>query len=80
MMDPKPAVIMLFMTLFLLFAAFATQCIASGRTFEQCQALAVERGAQIRYSGKVFQRYMRYKAAGTAINPKGLIARCMAGR
>ena len=52
-----------------------------GRSFEECRDLAVSRGVSIRATGKVFQReYMQRKAAGTKTDPKGLIARCMAGK
>ena len=52
-----------------------------GRSFEECRDLAVSRGVPIRTTGKVFQReYMQRKAAGMKTDPKGLIARCMAGK
>ena len=52
-----------------------------GRSFEECRDVAVSRGVQIRATGKVFQReYVQRKAAGMKTDPKGLIARCMAGK
>jgi hypothetical protein len=56
----------------------ASDVRAAGRSFEQCQARAVALGIQIR-PGRVSQHYLRYKAAGTAIRPRGFMARCMAG-
>lgn len=53
---------------------------AAGRSFEDCQARAVALGIHIKRTGRVAQQYQRYKAAGTAINPRGFMARCMAGR
>jgi hypothetical protein len=50
------------------------------RGFEECQALAISRGVPSRYTHKVESRYLQYKAAGTALHPKGLIARCMSER
>jgi hypothetical protein len=50
------------------------------RSFEECQALAISRGVPSRYTHKVESHYLQYKAAGTALHPKGLIARCMSGR
>ena len=52
---------------------------AAGRSYQECQALAVERGVPIRHTHKVFQNYERFKAAGTVVHVRGLIARCMAG-
>jgi hypothetical protein len=71
--------ILLAMTLLAPASVIATQAAANGRSFEECQKLAISRGVPSRYTDKVFHKYERYKAAGTAINPKGLIARCMAG-
>jgi hypothetical protein len=76
---PKPLLVMLVMTLLLLAPVAATQSNAAGRSFEECQALAVSRGVMPRRTEKVFHRYLRYKAAGTALKPKGLVARCMSG-
>jgi hypothetical protein len=53
---------------------------AASRSFEDCQARAVALGIHIKRTGRVAQQYQRYKAAGTAINPRGFMARCMAGR
>jgi hypothetical protein len=52
---------------------------AAGRSFEECQARAVALGIHASRTGRVYQRYLRYKAAGTAIRPRGFMARCMAG-
>jgi hypothetical protein len=49
------------------------------RSFEECQARAVALGIQPSRTTKVFRKYLRYKAAGTAIRPRGVVARCMAG-
>jgi len=64
----------------LLCAGSAQQSYAAGRSFEECQALALSQGVPMRGTQKVYHKYLRYKAAGTAINPRGLMARCMAGR
>jgi hypothetical protein len=50
-----------------------------GRSFEECQARAVALGIQPSRTTRVFRKYLRYKAAGTAIKPRGVVARCMAG-
>jgi hypothetical protein len=59
-------------------------CVADAaiaeRSFEECQALAISHGVPSRYTRKVESRYLMYKAAGTALHPKGQIARCMSGR
>ena len=52
---------------------------AASRSFEECQARAMALGIHISRTGRVYQRYLRYKAAGTAIRPRGFMARCMAG-
>jgi len=57
----------------------ATQSNAAGRSYEECQAFALSRGIKPRYTRKVFHNYLRYKAAGTALRPRGFVARCMAG-
>ena len=49
----------------------------SGRTFEECHALAVSRGVHPR---KRAERYEMLKGYGEKTEPKGLIARCMAGK
>lgn len=59
---------------------YATDCALAQPGFEDCQALAISRGVPSRYTDKVEGRYLRYKAAGKAIHPKGQIARCMSGR
>lgn len=53
---------------------------AAGRSFEECQARAVALGIHIKRTGRVAQQYQRYQAAGTATNPRGFMARCMAGK
>jgi hypothetical protein len=57
-------------------------CKAEGRSFEECRAIAIAQGVSPRYasSDKVERQYLRYKAAGTALHPRGQIARCMSGR
>jgi hypothetical protein len=54
----------------------------SERSFEECRNIAMTHGVEPRHatSGKVETKYMRYKAAGTALHPKGQMARCMSGR
>jgi len=52
---------------------------AAGRSFEECQASAAALGIHTSHTGRVYQQYLRYKAAGTAIRPRGFMARCMAG-
>jgi hypothetical protein len=59
--------------------AAADATAAAGRSFEECQARAVALGIHISRTGRVNQGYQRYKAAGTAIRPRGFMARCMAG-
>ena len=49
----------------------------SGRTFEECHALAVSRGV---HPKKRPQRYETLKGHGQKTNPQGLIAQCMAGK
>jgi hypothetical protein len=56
-----------------------TAAHAAGRSFEECQARAVALGLRPSSAGKVESKYLRYKAAGTALHPKGFVARCMAG-
>jgi hypothetical protein len=53
---------------------------AAGRSFEECQARAVALGIHIKRTGRVAQQYQRYKAAGSATNPRGFMARCLAGK
>ena len=50
---------------------------ASGRTFEECHALAVSRGV---HPKKRPQRYETLKGHGQKTNPQGPIAQCMAGK
>lgn len=57
----------------------AADAKAAGRSFEECQARAVALGIHTNRTGRVTQQYLRYKAAGTAIRPRGFMARCMAG-
>lgn len=57
----------------------ATAGQAAGRSFEECQARAIALGISTSRTTRVFRKYLRYKAAGTAVRPQGLIARCMAG-
>jgi hypothetical protein len=61
-------------------AIYAADSAIAERSFEECQAIAISHGVAPRYTNKVEGRYLRYKAAGTALHPKGLIARCMSGR
>jgi len=78
MRNLKPLSLALAMTL--LSPGFVTASKATGHSLEECRARAVSNGVGIRYtSNKVEHKYLLYKAAGTAKNPKGLIARCMAG-
>ena len=50
-----------------------------GRGFEECQTRAVALGLRPSSATKVEGKYLRYKAAGTALHPRGFVARCMAG-
>jgi hypothetical protein len=61
---------------------FTTRSEAAERSFEECRDLAITHGVAPRYatSGKIERQYLRYKAAGTALHPRGLMARCMSGR
>lgn len=79
MMHRKQLVIVLVMTSLMSMPGLPAPANAAGRSYEECQALAVARGVQPRFTRKVFHNYLRYKAAGTAIRPRGLVARCMAG-
>jgi len=64
---------------FALVGLAAADARSAGRSFEECQARAVALGIHIK-PGRVAQQYERYKAAGTATNPRGFMARCMAGK
>jgi hypothetical protein len=50
---------------------------AKTRTFEECQKLALSRGIPIKKAHP--DRYMMLKGYGEKTNPKGFMARCMAG-
>ena len=50
---------------------------ASGRSYEECHAIAVSRGIR---PGKRAERYAMLKGFDHKTNPQGLIARCMAGK
>jgi hypothetical protein len=64
----------------LLLGGFTTaDAKTAGRSFEECQALAISLGIHASRTTRVYHKYLRYKAAGTAIRPRGMIARCMAG-
>ena len=65
---------------FALVGLAAADARAAGRSFEECQARAVALGINIKGTARVAQQYQRYKAAGTATNPRGFMARCMAGK
>jgi hypothetical protein len=73
---------LLLLSLMVLSGLFAADCKAAERSFEECQALALAHGVAPRYasSRKIDGKYLRYKAAGTALHPQGLMARCMSGR
>ena len=71
--------LMLSITLLLIGSVFLPWSNATGRSFKECQALAVSRGVSVRYTGKVVQRHERYKADSGSTKPKGFITRCMAG-
>lgn len=60
----------------------AAESMAAERSFKECRNLAMTHGVQPRYatSGKIERQYLRYKAAGTALHPRGQMARCMSGR
>jgi hypothetical protein len=64
---------------FALIALTAADASAAARSFEECQARAIALGIHISSTGKVAQQYQRYQSAGTAIRPRGFMARCMAG-
>ena len=49
---------------------------ASGRSFEECQKIALARG--LRYATPP-KRYTMLKGHGQKTNPQGMMARCMAG-
>jgi hypothetical protein len=50
---------------------------AKGKTFEECQALAISRGMSAQE--KMPSRYLALKSEGHATRPQGFMARCMAG-
>jgi hypothetical protein len=75
----KQPFIVLTVTLLMSIPAAAAQPKAAGRSFEECQARAVALGIPPRSTTRVYNRYLRYKAAGMAKRPTGVIARCMAG-
>jgi hypothetical protein len=66
----------------LLSGLFAVHSRAAGRSFEECRDIATKNGVAPRYatSTKIERQYLRYKAAGTALHPRGQMARCMSGR
>lgn len=68
------------LSVLVLAALAATDAKSAGRSFEECQARAVARGINIKHTGRVAQQYQRYRVAGTATNPRGFMARCMAGK
>jgi hypothetical protein len=61
---------------------FAGESMATERSFEECRNLAMTHGVPPRRAtfGKIETKYLCYKAAGTALHPKGQMARCMSGR
>jgi hypothetical protein len=75
----KCCLILIAVSLPLLAPSLATPSNAAGRSFEECQAYAISLGIPASRTGKVNARYLRYQAAGTAMHPQGIIARCMAG-
>jgi hypothetical protein len=75
----KQHLLMLSLTVLFLGSVFATGAKATGRSFEECQALAVSRGVSVGRAHKVDRHYLVYRAAGMPTKPKGLTARCMAG-
>jgi hypothetical protein len=54
----------------------ATAAQAAGRSFEECQKIALARG--LRYATPP-KRYTMLKGHGHKTNPQGMMARCMAG-
>jgi hypothetical protein len=48
-----------------------------GRTYEECQQLAISRGIPIKRTHA--HRYMMLKGMGQKTEPKGFMARCVAG-
>jgi hypothetical protein len=61
------------MTIFVLGPANATK----GRSFEECQRLAKERGIPIKRAHP--DRYVMLKGFGEKTKPKGFMAQCMSG-
>jgi hypothetical protein len=61
------------MTILVLGPASAT----TGRSFEQCQRLAIERGIPIKRAHP--NRYVMLKGFGEKTKPKGFMAQCMSG-
>jgi hypothetical protein len=53
-----------------------TPAQAAGRSFEECQQIALARG--LRYATPP-KRYTMLKGHGHKTNPQGMMARCMAG-
>ena len=50
---------------------------AKERTYDECQQLAISRGIPIKRTHP--DRYTMLKGMGEKTNPKGFMARCMAG-
>jgi hypothetical protein len=50
---------------------------ANERTYDECQQLAISRGIPIKRTHP--NRYVMLKGWGEKTNPKGFMARCMAG-
>jgi len=63
--------------LLFLVVAFPASSFATTRTFDECQRLALSRGIPIKKAHP--DRYMMLKVHGEKTNPKGFMARCMAG-
>ena len=61
----------------LLFVASPSASFAGTRSFEECQKVALSRGIPIKRAHP--DRYMMLKGHGENTDPKGFMARCMAG-
>ena len=61
----------------LLVVTIPVASFATTRTFEECQKLALSRGIPIKKAHP--DRYMMLKGYGEKTDPKGFMARCMAG-
>jgi len=74
----RPTVLSIFGAVFIMAILILGPANAtSGRSFEECQRLALERGIPIKRAHP--DRYVMLKGFGEKTKPKGFIAQCMSG-